>query len=45
MPSLLGNPEWGKQKPTDDDFISDEDEELSPLDDDYVPEEYRSDSD
>lgn len=45
MPSLLGNPEWGEQKPTDDDFVSNEDEELSPLDDDYVPEEYRSDSD
>lgn len=36
----IGNPEWAKQSVYDDDFLN-EDDELSPLDDDYVPEEYR----
>lgn len=36
----IGNPEWAKLPVHDDDFLS-EDDEISPLDDDYVPEEYR----
>lgn len=38
--SRIGNPEWGKRSVFDDDYSSEEDE-LSPLDDDYIREEYR----
>ena len=38
--SRIGNPEWEKRSIIDDDYSSEEDE-LSPLDDDYIPEEYR----
>lgn len=38
--SRIGNPEWSEPSIWDDDYISGEDE-LSPLDDDYTPEEYR----
>ena len=40
--SRIGNPEWGKMSVYDDDYVSAEEAELSPLDDDYVPEKYRS---
>lgn len=40
--SRIGNPEWGEVPVWDDDYLSNEDE-LSPLDDDYVREEYRDD--
>ena len=36
----IGNPEWLERSAFDDDYIS-EDDELTPLDDDYVREEYR----
>ena len=35
--SLLGNPAWGERSVYDDDY---NDEELSPLDDDFVREGY-----
>lgn len=38
--SRIGNPEWGKRSIYDDEYCGEEDE-LSPLDDDYAPEEYR----
>jgi len=37
--SRIGNPEWSELSVWDDDHPS-EDNELSPLDDDYTPEEY-----
>lgn len=37
--SRIGNPEWAEPSVFDD--VVSEDDELSPLDDDYVPEEYR----
>ena len=37
--SRIGNSEWGKRSIIDDDYSSEE--ESSPLDDDYIPEEYR----
>lgn len=40
--SRIGNPEWGEVSIYHDDYVSKEDLELSPLDDDYVPEKYRS---
>ena len=36
----LGNPDWNTPSPYDDDVTTNEDEDLSPLDDDYIPEEY-----
>lgn len=39
--SRIYNPEWLKHSPHDDDIENDLEEELSPLDDDYIPEEYR----
>lgn len=36
--SPIGNPEWGTPSPFDDDY--DNEEELSPLDDDFVREGY-----
>lgn len=41
--SRIGNPEWSEESVYDDDYRSDEDE-LSPLDDDYVREDYRDDN-
>lgn len=41
----LGNPDWNTPSPYDDDVTTNEDEDLSPLDDDYIPEEYRPDDD
>lgn len=41
--SLLGNKEWEKNSVFDDDYKNEEDRELSPLDDDFVREEYRND--
>lgn len=38
----IGDPEWNEASVWDDDYRSDGDE-LSPLDDDYVREEYRDD--
>lgn len=39
------NPEWLKRLPHDDDTDDDLDDELSPLDDDWIPEEYRDEDD
>ena len=41
MPITLGGKRWEEQSAFDDDYNEDE-EELSPLDDDYIPEEYRT---
>jgi hypothetical protein len=41
MPTLLGGQRWGEQFIFEDDYV-DEDEELSPMDDDYIPEEYQT---
>lgn len=41
----LGSPDWNTPSPYDDDVTTNEDEDLSPLDDDYIPEEYRTDDD
>ena len=38
---MLGNPEWKETSIFDDDYLSEEEQELSQLDDDYVREEYR----
>ena len=38
---MLGSKEWFEPSIYDDDYLEDEESELSPLDDDYVPEEYR----
>lgn len=38
----IGNPEWLEHSAFDDDYIV-EDDELSPVDDDYIPEEYCDD--
>ena len=40
--SRIGNPEWGDMSIYHDDYVSEEDRELSPLDDDYIPEKYRN---
>ena len=42
MPTLLGGKRWEEQSVFDD-YIDEDEEELSPLDDDYIPEEYRTD--
>ena len=39
MAITLGGSRWDEKTPFDDD------EELSPLDDDYIPEEYRDEED
>lgn len=38
--SRIGDPEWNERSVFDDEYRGEEDE-LSPLDDDYTPEEYR----
>lgn len=43
MAIILGNKEWLTKTPYEDDYF--EEDELSPLDDDYVREEYREDED
>lgn len=40
----LGNPDWKSSSPYEIDSTLNEDD-LSPLDNDYIPEEYQSDSD
>ena len=45
MSSLLGNPEWKEQSHLNDDYVPEDEQDLSPFDDDYVKEEYRSDDD
>lgn len=41
MAITLGGKRWKEKSVYDDDYVFDEDDELSPLDDDYVNEEYR----
>lgn len=40
--SRIGNSEWLEMSVYHDDYMSEEDKELSPLDNDYVPEKYRN---
>lgn len=42
---MLGNPEWTEQSIYNDDYLSEEEREFSPLDDDYVREEYQEKGD
>lgn len=42
MTTLLGGKRWEEQSVFKDDYIDEDEEELSPLDDDYIPEEYRT---
>ena len=42
---MLGNPEWKETSVFDDDYISEENRYIYPLDDDFVPEEYRTEDD
>ena len=41
MSTLLGNSEWKEQSIYDDNYKTVEQEEISPLDDDFIREEYR----
>ena len=41
MAITLGGKRWEEESVYDDDYVFDESDELSPLDDDYVNEEYR----
>ena len=41
MTITLGGKRWEKESVYDDDYAFDESNKLSPLDDDYVNEEYR----
>lgn len=43
MPTTLGGKRWNESSVFDDDYVSEENTELSALDDDYIPEEYRED--
>lgn len=45
MPTTLGGKRWNEASVFDEDCFSEEDAELSPLDDDYIPEEYRDEDD
>lgn len=38
----IENPEWAEMSVFHDDYASEEDMKLSPLDDDYVPDKYRN---
>ena len=42
MANLLGGKRWEEQSVFEEDYIDEDEEELSPLDDDYIPEEYRT---
>ena len=45
MSITLGGKRWNEVHAYDDNYISDEDECLYPLDDDYVREDYRTEDD
>ena len=45
MGITLGGKRWTETSALDDDCVSVEDAKLSPLDDDYIPEEYRDEDD
>ena len=45
MAITLGGQRWNEVSMYDDDYISDENAELTALDDDYVREEYREEYD
>ena len=42
MTITLGGKRWEDRSVFDDEYISKDEEELYPLDDDYIPEEYRT---
>lgn len=45
MPTTLGGKRWTETSVFDDDLVSEEDADMSPIYDDYVREDYRTDDD